>query len=70
MDGLNGIPILYDHKNIYNSRVSPSTVHAKNTALSWFFYRYLMQKIFSVYEFTIPDEWDKDYFLYTIFIKF
>lgn len=67
MDGLNGIPILYDHKNIYNSRVSPSTVHAKNTALSWFFYRYLMQKIFSVYEFDLPDEWDRDYFLYTIF---
>lgn len=67
MDGLNGIPILYDHKNIYNSRVSPSTVHAKNTALSWFFYRYLMQKIFSVYEFDLPEEWDRDYFLYTIF---
>lgn len=67
MDGLNGIPVLYDHKNIYNSKVSPSTVHAKNTALSWFFYRYLMQKIFSVYEFQLPDAWDRDYFLYTIF---
>ena len=63
----NGIPALYDHKNIYNAEVSPSTIHASNTALSWFFYRYLMQKIFSVYEFTIPNEWDKDYFLYTIF---
>lgn len=67
MAGLNGIPVLYDQKNVYNSQVSPSTVHARNTALSWFFYRYLMQKIFSVYDFTIPEEWNKDYFLYTVF---
>lgn len=67
MAGLNGIPVLYDQKNVYNSQVSPSTVHTRNTALSWFFYRYLMQKIFSVYDFTIPEEWDKDYFLYTVF---
>lgn len=67
MAGLNGIPVLYDQKNLYNSQVSPSTVHASNTALSWFFYRYLMQKIFSVYDFQLPEEWDRDYFLYTIF---
>lgn len=67
MAGLNGIPALYDQKNVYNAQVNPSTVHASNTALSWFFYRYLMQKIFSVYEFQLPDEWDRDYFLYTIF---
>ena len=60
MAGLNGIPVLYDQKNIYNSQVSPSTVHASNTTLSWFFYRYLMQKIFSVYDFQLPDEWDMD----------
>lgn len=67
MDGLNGIPALYDHKNTYNARLNPGTVHASNTALSIFFYRYLMQKIFSVYEFNLPDAWDKDYFLYTLF---
>ena len=67
MAGLNGIPALYDQKNIYNAQVNPSTVHASNTALSWFFYRYLMQKIFSVYDFQLPDEWDRDYFLYTLF---
>jgi len=67
MAGLNGIPALYDQKNIYNAQVNPSTVHASNTALSWFFYRYLMQKIFSVYDFQLPDEWDKDYFLYVLF---
>ena len=67
MEGLNGIPVLYDLKNIYNSRVSPSTVHASNIGLSWFFYRYLMQKIFSVYEFELPEAWDRDYFLYCLF---
>lgn len=63
----NQLPVLYDYINSYNAQFSPSTIHARNTALSWFFQRYLMQKIFSVYEFTIPEQWDADYFRYTIF---
>lgn len=63
----NGLPVLYDHINAYNSQRNPSTIHASNTGLSWFFQRYLMQKVFSVYEFNIPDEWDPDYFRYTLF---
>lgn len=63
----NSLPVLYDYINAYNGQVSPSTVHASNTALTWYFCRYLMQKLFSVYEFTIPEEWDHDYFRYTLF---
>lgn len=63
----NTLPVLYDYINTYNGQVSPSTVHASNTALTWYFSRYLMQKLFSVYEFTIPEEWDHDYFRYTLF---
>lgn len=63
----NALPVLYDHINAYNSQINPSTIHASNTGLSFFFQRYLMQKVFSVYEFTIPDEWDHDYFRYTLF---
>ena len=64
---VNALPVLYDHINAYNSQRNPSTVHASNTSLSIFFQRYLMQKVFSVYEFTLPEKWDHDYFRYTLF---
>ena len=63
----NQLPVLYDYINAYNAQFSPSTIHAKNTALSLFFQRWLMQKIFSVFEFTLPQQWDEDYFRYVIF---
>lgn len=68
MAGLNGIPALYDYQNIYDSKKNPGTIHASNTGLSLFFQRYLMQKVFSKFEFQIPDQWDFDYFIYTMFV--
>lgn len=64
---VNVLPVLYDQKNIYNAQINPSTVHASNTALSAFFQRYLMLKLFSRYDFTLPEEWDYDYFRYVLF---
>lgn len=61
------IPVSYDFLDLYTSKVSPSTVHTKNTNLHRFFCRYLLQKIFSVFKFGMPKEWDKDYFYYTLF---
>lgn len=67
MDGFNGIPELYDYDSSYNGcRIS--TIHARNTALSLFFDRYLLQQLFSVYEFDLPEGWDHDYFRYTLFV--
>lgn len=63
----NVLPVLYDQKNIYNAQINPSTVHASNTALSGFFQRYLMLKLFSRYDFTLPEAWDADYFRYVLF---
>ena len=64
---VNALPALYDHINAYNSQRNPSTIHATNTSLSLFFQRYLMQKVFSVYDFSIPEDWDQDYFRYSLF---
>jgi len=58
----------YDFINGYNSVVSPSTVHVKNTGLARFFKRYLLQEAFSVFDWTMPDSWDKNYFLYVLYI--
>lgn len=63
----NGLPVLYDHINAYNSQKNPGTVHASNTGLQLFFQRYLMQKVMSVYRFQLPAEWDSDYFRYVLF---
>ena len=61
------IPAMYDTKNLFNSLVSPSTVHCRNTQLQRYFRRYLMQKAISVFKWQLPNTWDKDYFLYTLY---
>lgn len=59
----------YDFINRYNSSIHPSTVHTQENATTWYFRRYLIQKILSVYEFDgIPETWSVDYFLYTLFV--
>lgn len=59
----------YDLINRYNARIEPSTVHTSDNAKAWYFRRYLIQKILSVFEFKgIPDTWSVDYFLYTLFV--
>jgi hypothetical protein len=54
--------------NLYNSAVTPSTVHVKNTGLARFFKRYLLQEAFSVFEWKMPETWDKNYFLYVLYV--
>jgi hypothetical protein len=64
-----GIPALYDYRNLYNSSFAPSTIHAQDTGLAFYFQRYLIQKIMAVFEFKgIPKNWDKSYFMYSLFI--
>lgn len=64
-----GIPALYDYRNLYNSSFAPSTIHANDTGLAFYFQRYLIQKIMAVFEFKgIPKNWDKSYFMYSLFI--
>lgn len=63
----NGVPASYDYINVYNSVQTPSTVHSKNTYLTSYFRRYLLEKVLSRYEFTMPDLWASDYFRYVLF---
>ena len=67
--GLNGLPASYDYINFYNASMDPSTVHVKNTGLSNFFSRYLIQKTISAFEWQgIPEHWHMNYFLYVLFV--
>ena len=62
----NGIPASYDYINASNAAVSPSTVHCRNTALSQYFRRYLLQKAMSLYKWKLPEHWSKNYFVYVL----
>lgn len=62
-----GAPFDYDYMNVTESSRSPSTVHTQNTHLVAYFRRYLLQKAMSVFKWTMPKQWDKDYFLYCLY---
>lgn len=62
-------PYDYGYINTHTAPVTPSTVHIRNSGLSRFFQRYLLQKAMSVYQWEMPEEWDKDYFLYTLYCR-
>lgn len=54
--------------NYVLSRVNPSAIHTKDTALFGYYVRYLFEKVLSVYRFTgLPNEWAENYFKYVLF---
>ena len=61
------VPETYDYINMYNAGRSPSSVHVKNTELQRFFRRYLFEKAISVFKWNLPEDWDEDYFKYTLY---
>ena len=62
-----GAPVFYDHNNALNSMVSPSTMHASDTNLQWYFRRYLLQKAIAVFKWELPKDWAKNYFEYVLY---
>ena len=62
-----GAPVMYNYINQYNSSISPSTNHCKKTQLFWYLQSYFLQKAISVMKWEVPDNWDKDYFLYCLY---
>lgn len=62
-----GAPYDYNIENIYNSVVNPSTVHYIDNGVARFYTRYFLQKAMSVFKWELPELWDKDYFLYTLY---
>lgn len=60
-------PYDYTYINANNSKISPSTVHCRNTALAWYFRKYLIQKAISVFKWKMPEYWDSDFFKYGLY---
>lgn len=57
-----GAPYSYNHINNYTSQYSPSTVHCQNTELVNFYKRYLLEKVQAVFEWDLPEGWNRAYF--------
>ena len=46
---------------------NPNSIHTQNTQLAAYFRRYLLQKAISVFDWTLPDNWNRDFFLYVLY---
>ena len=60
-------PFSFDYINYETSRINPNTVHCRNTGLSKFFERYLLQKAMSPFKFMLPEAWAENYFTYVLY---
>ena len=58
------VPYTFAYNNAHTSVVHPSTVRIHNTQLAWFYRRYLLQKVISVFDWDLPDAWNALYSRY------
>lgn len=58
-----GVPYSFDYMNTALSYQNPSTMHASDTGLTWFFERYLLERAMSQFKWTMPSTWEKFYAL-------
>lgn len=64
------VPLNYNNINVQAGTFNPSPVKSYNNKTFWFWERSLFQRIQSVIDFDLPDEWQgdvKDFFLYCLF---
>jgi len=58
----------YQVNNIINSIKVPGAVKLYTNTTARYFARYLTEKAISVFKWNLPKTWDKDYFLYVLYI--
>lgn len=61
------VPFYYDYINTVESSRQPANAHVLNNEVGRFYQRYLLKKALSVFKWTLPAWWDKNYFLYTLY---
>lgn len=60
-------PYSYDEVNLLKGAINPSAIHTRNTALFYYYVKYLFQKLVGVFEFKgLPSTWAKNYFQYIL----
>ena len=63
-----GLPLYYDYGTALSAiGPKPSTVHVHDNGAAYFYKRQLLQRAMSAFKFTLPENWDHDYFLYILY---
>jgi len=60
-------PYFYDYQNKVLSCDQPYGIHVLDSDVGRLFQRYLLKKALGVFKWTLPEWWDKDYFLYVLY---
>ena len=63
---MNYLPLNYEQMNLYEGMYNPSQVHATNDAEVIFWERSLYQRAMAAIDFTMPKEWNTDYFKFVL----
>lgn len=58
----------YQIANIMGSVIVPGAQHTINNPTTAYFAKYLLEKAVSIYKWELPKTWDRDYFLYVLYI--
>jgi hypothetical protein len=64
---VNAAPYSYEQVNAYTSPVTPSVVHTKGNALSYYFRKYLFLEAVSMVKWALPDTWPQNRMEYLVF---
>lgn len=60
-------PYNYMDVNYSESMVRPATIQISNSCLARYFRRYLLEEAIALFEYDLPESWDRDFFLYTLY---
>lgn len=63
------VPYFYDYQNTIDSGRQPANMHVLANETGRFYQRYLLKKALSVFKWTLPEWWDENYFLYTLYCR-
>lgn len=63
------VPFFYDYQNLIDSSSQPANMHVLANETGRFYQRYLLKKALSVFKWTLPEWWDENYFLYTLYCR-
>lgn len=63
------VPFFYDYQNTVDSSSQPANMHVLANETGRFYQRYLLKKALAVFKWTLPEWWDENYFLYTLYCR-
>ena len=64
---MQNVPFFYDYMNLVDPPQQGAAIHAGDTRITRFFQRYLLQKAISVFKWTVPETWSKNFLLYCLY---